>query len=102
MASLKSLKNDDILSRWRSAITKKKIFQAVTVTVGKKKLPPRSDQASELERWLTADHDPDWLVVANPSGIPLHFISSDGKINKLALAVDERSLWFWASDSREW
>ena len=93
--------NDNEMARWCSVVTKEKISEAVTVTIGRRKFAPRPDQSDELRRWLTEDHDSEWLIVA-PSGQPTHFISSDGKTNKLTLAVDERKLWFWASDGLVW
>mmetsp|Transcript_17120 Transcript_17120/g.28670 ORF Transcript_17120/g.28670 Transcript_17120/m.28670 type:complete len:472 (+) Transcript_17120:97-1512(+) len=69
--------------RWRAAVSDER-FDAMQVTVGRKKFGLRPDQQSELTSWLAGSWDNEWLIL-DKDGAPLHFLAQDGKKNKLLL-----------------
>jgi len=80
----KATKGGASASMWDTFV-KTGMFSCMTVTAKGKDFPLRQDQKDELKKWSKGTWDSEWLVVK--SGIPQHFVASDGTANKLTLKV---------------
>jgi len=69
--------------RWRGALA---AGLTIRVTVGRKVWPVRAEQLAVLSAWARGDaFDAAWLLVDPATGAPTHFVSQDGKRDKLSI-----------------
>jgi BRCT domain type II-containing protein len=71
-------------SMWDTFV-KSGMFSCISVRANGVDYPLRKDQKEELKKWVKGTWDSAWLVVK--SGVPRHFVASDGSANALTLTV---------------